>query len=302
MTLTRHSFRGEADLSRILDLVRAMPLSSRHVLDLPWRLSAPVINEGRDGSFWEDANGQVVGFAAWQYYWAALDFFILPGPTEQEVAKEIFAWADARMGERDEERGYPLPYWVEFRDDDSERLQLVKAHGFVLEDAERYTLFHHPLNNLAPVRELPAGFTLRPLLGEQEVAGYAELHRFAFESASMASEWRAHSLRAPHYRSDLDLVICASDGSLAAFCVGWFDQDRRVAQIEPIGVHPDFRRRGLARALFLEMLHRFRAHGATSACIEPFSENVPIHRASEAVGFQRVHTIHRLGKWINQPV
>jgi hypothetical protein len=50
------------------------------------------------------------------------------------------------------------------------------------------------------------------------------------------------------------------------------------------------------------MLHRFKAYGATSAFIEPFLDNAPIHRASEAVGFQQVHTIHRLGKWVNLPV
>ncbi|EFH82907.1 GCN5-related N-acetyltransferase [Ktedonobacter racemifer DSM 44963] len=287
---------------KVFDLVSSFPLVSRHTLDLPWRLSAPVINEGHDGSFWIDTNGRVVGFAAWQYYWAALDFFILPGPTKQEVEAEIFAWAEGRMRECDVERGYPLPYWVEFRDDDAERLQLVKAHGFVLEDNDSYTLFQHALDDLAPVPELSEGFVLRPLMGEQEVADYAELHRLAFESASMTSEWRARSLCTPQYRSDLDLVICAPDGLLAAFCVGWYDPGRHVAQIEPIGVHPRFRRHGLARTLLLTMLHRFKLYGATSAFIEPFSANMPIHRASEAVGFQRVHTIHRLGKWVNQPV
>lgn len=38
------------------------------------------MKEGRDAAFWEDANGKVIGLAAWQYYWAALDFYILPGP------------------------------------------------------------------------------------------------------------------------------------------------------------------------------------------------------------------------------
>jgi mycothiol synthase len=302
MTIIRYPFRGEGDMPEVFDLVSAFPLICRHTLDLPWRLSAPVINEGRDGSFWVDTNGKVVGFAAWQYYWAALDFFILPGSTEQEVEAEIFTWAEERMRERDVERGYPLSYWVEFRDDDNERLQLVRAHGFVLEDNNSYALFQHALDDFAPVPELSEGFTLRPLMGEQEVASYIELHRLAFESSSMTSAWRVRSLRTPQYRSDLDLVISTPDGSLVAFCVGWFDPDRHVAQIEPIGVHPRFRRHGLARTLLLTMLHRFKLHGATSAFIEPFSDNAPIHRASEAVGFQRIHTIHRMGKWVNQPV
>ena len=111
MTITRHAFRGEADVPRMFDLIRGMPLSCRHVIDLPWRLSSPAINEGRDAAFWEDEDteGQVVGFAAWQVYWATLDFFIMPGPETQAVEMDLFAWADGRFRERDEERGRPLP-------------------------------------------------------------------------------------------------------------------------------------------------------------------------------------------------
>ncbi|HLZ57179.1 MAG TPA: hypothetical protein VKR06_09555, partial [Ktedonosporobacter sp.] len=102
-SVIRQPFRGEIDMPRILDLIRSMPLSCRHVIDLPWRLASPVINEGRDAALWEDSDGRVVGFAAWQYYWAALDFFIPPGPTMQAVEADLFVWADERFRERDEE-------------------------------------------------------------------------------------------------------------------------------------------------------------------------------------------------------
>lgn len=240
MPITRYAFRGEADVPRIVDLVCAMPLSCRHVIDLPWRLSAPVINEGRDAALWEDADGQVVGFAAWQLYWAALDFFIMPGPEAQAVESDLFAWADGQFRQRDAERGRPLPYAVEFRDDDEERRRVVEAHGFLMNERDCYVSLQHALVDVTPMPALPDGFTLCPLKGEQEAVAYSELHRAAFESASMTPEWRARTIRMPQYRPDLDLVIGAPDGSLAGFCVGWLDPSRRVAQVEPIGVHPRF--------------------------------------------------------------
>ena len=299
MPITRHPFHCEADISRILDLVLRIPFSCRHVIDLPWRLSSPAINEGRDAAFWEDSDGQIVGFAAWQYYWAVLDFFLLPGHEAQSVEVDLFAWADRRFHERDEERGQPLSYWVEFRDDDRERQQVIERHGFLDEGGDRYVLLQHELATLPPVPTLLDGFTLRPLAGEQEVAAYTEIHRAAFESMSMTPEWRARTLRMPTYRPELDLVISAPDGSLAGFCVGWFDPTRNIAQIEPIGVHPHFHKLGLGRILLLEMLHRFKDHGANSAIVETNVDRTPARHSYESVGFKQIHTIPCRGKWLH---
>lgn len=299
MTVTRYSFHGEADFLRLESLVHRMPSSSRHSIDLFWRLSSPAINEGHDAVFWENADHEVVGFAAWQYYWAAFDFFILPGPDMQAVTDDLFAWADQRFRELDMERGTPLPYWVEFRDDDLERRTFVEAHGFLKDEHACYASFHHPLTELTRVPTLPEGFVLRASAGEQEAAALAELHRAAFESNSVTTEWRARTMHAPQYRPELDLVIGAADGSLAGYCLGWFDPVRQVAQVEPIGVHPRFQRLGLGRILLLEMLHRFKEYGAVDAFIEPDLNNPPIHRASESVGFRQVHTIRRKGKLLS---
>lgn len=304
MTITRRPFRDIADMPRILDLIRAMPLRCRHVLDLPWRLSSPAIHEGRDAVYWENAAGRVVGVAAWQYYWATLDFFILPGPEARDVENALFAWADSRFRERDEERGRPLPYSVEYRDDDEERLRLVESHGFTLDDdddEDSYVFLEHPLSSLAPVPTLPDGFTLRPLNGEQETAAYAGLHRAAFESASMTPEWRARTLLAPQYRPELDLVVCAPGGTLVGFCVGWFDPSRRVAQVEPMGVHPHFQQLGLSRILLLEILRRFKEHGAEKALVETNLDRSAARHAYESAGFRQTHLIRRKEKWVSAP-
>jgi mycothiol synthase len=300
MTISRHPFHGLADLPRVVDLIQHMPLACRHVIDFPWRLSSPAINEGRDAVFWENSDGQVIGFAAWQYYWAALDIYLLPGPQMQTLANDLFAWADQRFRKLDTERGKPLPYWVEFRDDDRERHLLAEEHGFVDEGYERYVSLEHSLANLAPIPTLPDGFILRPLAGGQEAAAYAELHRAAFESTSMTAEWRMRTIQTPQHRSDLDLVVAAPDGSLAGFCIGWFSSERRIAQIEPLGVHPRFQMLGLSRVLLLAMLHRFQALGATSALVETDLERTSARHAYDAVGFQQTHIVHSKGKWLTR--
>lgn len=297
MTITRHRFRGVDDMLNVVGLLRSMPLACRHVVDAPWRLSSPAIAEGRDAVYWRDAEGQVVGLAAWQQYWAALDFFILAGPHEQEVERALFAWAGERFRERDAERGRPLPYAAEFRDDDHVRREVIRAHGFTLDERPCYVIFEQPLGELPPVPALPEGFTLRQLHGEAETEAYAALHRAAFESDSMTAAWRARTLRMPQYHAALDVVISAPDGALAAFCVGWLAPTQRIAQIEPCGAHPDYRRLGLGHVLLLEMLKRFTLHGAERALVETNLERDPARHAYEAVGFRQTHLVLRGEKW-----
>ena len=69
------------------------------------------------------------------------------------------------------------------------------------------------------------------------------------------------------YRADLDCVVEAPDGSFAAYCLAWLDDENRVGELEPVGTHPDHRRRGLASAVCRFALHRLREEGAERAIV-----------------------------------
>jgi GNAT superfamily N-acetyltransferase len=58
------------------------------------------------------------------------------------------------------------------------------------------------------------------------------------------------------YDIDFDLVAVAPDGSLSGCCIAWFDPTTGWAEIEPLGVIPAHRRRGLALALCAEVARR----------------------------------------------
>jgi GNAT superfamily N-acetyltransferase len=63
------------------------------------------------------------------------------------------------------------------------------------------------------------------------------------------------------YDQSLDLVVQAPDGTLAACCIVWWDPGIGVAEIEPLGVVPAHRRRGLARALCMEAATQVAGRG-----------------------------------------
>src|SRR5262249_27204536 len=79
-------------------------------------------------------------------------------------------------------------------------------------------------------------------------------------AASPFTEETYRNIRATWlYDPELDLVAVGPDGQFAACCIAWFDGSSGVAEIEPLGVAPDHRRRGLAVALCLEVAARVAA-------------------------------------------
>ena len=69
------------------------------------------------------------------------------------------------------------------------------------------------------------------------------------------------------YDSEFDLVAVAPDGTFAASCLAWFDPSIGVAEIEPMGVHPDHRRKGLAGSLCHEVARRVAERGGSEVFI-----------------------------------
>jgi len=55
VSVRRRAFGDVADLTPVLDLIRAMPTASRHVLDFGWRLTVPAIAAAGTPGNWQGA-------------------------------------------------------------------------------------------------------------------------------------------------------------------------------------------------------------------------------------------------------
>jgi mycothiol synthase len=186
------------------------------------------------------------------------------------LGPEVLAWGEAHARALPAAEGARPSWWVSARADDPELIALLAAAGF---RPARWTAWRYEraLDDPLPAPTLPDGFVLRPLDGAAEVPAYVDAHRAAFGSTYMTAAWRGQILRVPGYVPDLDLVAAAPDGRVAAFAILWLGPavaGRREGQFEPVGTRPEFRRRGLARALLLEGMRRLRAAGATHALVE----------------------------------
>jgi mycothiol synthase len=285
MQLTQRAFRGPDDLPRISALVRAFPEDNPHVVDLPYRLTSWSLDNPDNAALWEDDSGELMGFAIVQGPWLALDYIVHPAARQLGLELEIVEWGKARGQAIAREQGRRSMLFIGVRQDRPEKAAVLGAQGFKQEEWG-YVHLACPLTGEFPSPQVPDGFELRTLQGEDEIAGYVALHRASFGTNNMTVEWRQRTLQAADYRPELDVVAVAPDGQLVAFCVGWLHPDGSQAQVEPLGVHPDFQKLGLGRAVLLEGLRRMQASGATTALVNTSNGNDPARHLYESVGFQ----------------
>ena len=291
------AFAGEVDLNAMLVLSRANAAGNLHVVDLPYRLSSWALDDSGNIGLWVNAEGRLLAWAVMQTPFWAIDYAFASG-AESHLHRELLAWADQRATEMlVSPDGHPC-WFVNVFSDQSDRIHELDAAGYacqadVGEDSWSKVLLHRPAHLPVAANVLPAGFTIRSLAGETEVEAYVALHRAVFKSKSMTAEWRARTLRHPAYRPDLDLVAVAPDGRLAAFCICWIDDSAAAprGQIEPLGVHEDFRHLGVGRALLSEGLRRLDRRGAERIHVETDKHRDAALVLYEAMGFRALRDV-----------
>lgn len=292
MKIKQRAFSGPADLPQMAALGYAFPTDNLHVVDQPYRFSSWALNEPENTQLWVDEQDRVVVWVVMQTPFWSIDYACHPAVLD-EVHPQLLAWADQRARQLvGSDFGRPM-WFVNVFTDQPVRIRDLEAAGFysvadVGENSWTKVLMQQSALTVESGHTLPAGFVIRPLAGLAEVAAYVDLHQTVFESRSMRIEWRARTLQQPTYRPDLDLVVAATDGRLAAFCVGWLHHgtDGVRGQIEPMGVHPDFRSLGLGRAVLAEGLRRLYAQGAQEVFVETDNYRNAAFALYESVGFR----------------
>jgi ribosomal protein S18 acetylase RimI-like enzyme len=275
MKIGKREFSGAPDKQMMIALARAFPTDNLHVVDLPYRLSSWALNDRDNIALWVNAQEQLLAWAVMQTPFWTIDYTYHPG-ADKSLHRQILAWAEHRARQiLDTPSGHPCWFVMVFVNQ-ADRIRDLESAGFVCQanvadDSWSRVLMLRSAQIPVADYALPTGFSIRPLAGENEVEAYVQLHQAVFESKNMTVEWRMSTLRRPEYQTDLDLVVVSPDGRLAAFCICWIDrisEENPNGQIEPLGVHEDFRQLGLGRAILSEGLRRLRLCGADKVYVE----------------------------------
>src|SRR5215212_168971 len=184
------SYAGEADLPAICDLLNACVAvykldDNYSVEDLRTEFSDPRLDPARDVRLWEDPAGRLIGFGQ---LWSApneeavqdagLNIRIHPEARGNDLESEILAWGAERAREVGQERGKPVQLRSGSKDYDTTRLTYLEQQGFL--PLRYFFKMARPLTEPIPEPQFPAGYTLRHVRDDADVAEWVACFNESF--------------------------------------------------------------------------------------------------------------------------
>jgi ribosomal protein S18 acetylase RimI-like enzyme len=161
------------------------------------------------------------------------------------------------------------------------------AHGYEPDAPDAWSQLNE--RDLGDVEKpaLPAGFSFRTA-AEAGSGAVVQAHVDAWAPTSYTASSYEGLRRAPGYRADLHVLVEAPDGTMACSAIMWLDDVNETVEFEPVGTHPGYRRRGLARAMLLHGLHLAQAAGARHATVACMGASPPARDLYYGVGFREL--------------
>jgi GNAT superfamily N-acetyltransferase len=194
----------------------------------------------------------------WSTGWRApvgLSYELRPG--SRELLPELLDWSGAAR--------------VVAKSGDDETAAELESLGFAHDPRAPWIRWNS--RSLGAVEEpvLPPGYRLGTMADRFDSASRAAAHRSAFTRPGAPSRFTGEVYacvrRETNWRADLDCVVVAPDGTVAAYALAWLDERNGLGELEPVGVRADEQRQGLGRAVCLYALQRLRTAGAETALV-----------------------------------
>ncbi|MBN2258395.1 MAG: GNAT family N-acetyltransferase [Anaerolineaceae bacterium] len=186
---------------------------------------------------------------------------------------------------------------------DTLRVNTLRSSGFIPQDLMTLHLSRSLSEPIPPI-QLPDGFTIRPVSGEQEVDALVALYHDAYGSEIMKRDDVLSIMRTTSYDRELDLVVVSPGGRLAGLCTCNIEEElskvlpHPLGSTDPVLVHPDFQGKGIARALIWSGWEKLKSRGIEQAELSTSSQNSKGIAAFTKAGYR----IDGRLQWFSHPV
>ncbi len=229
---------------------------------------------------WE-ADGRIVGVAHPE---AGGDIWLEVDPAFRHLEDEMLAWGESH---RSQSRRPGQPFSTHVVEGDTVREQVLASRGWTQGDLSGH-LRRRPMTDPLPEGPVADSYLVRSLdlTTARDSEGRVAVSRATF-GTKRTGEMMQVLAQAPSYLPDLDLAAIAADGTFAAYTTVWWEPTNKYVIFEPVGTHPEHRRKGLASALMAEGLRRAAALGAETAHVGS-GAGAPSNVLYDSLGFTEV--------------
>ncbi|MFW9806828.1 MAG: GNAT family N-acetyltransferase [Candidatus Thorarchaeota archaeon] len=211
-------------------------------------------------------------------------FWMNVHPEHHELAREIIPAIEEqrRSSTKDKSKGLKIgtPIPVGF----GSRINILKEFGF-----EDGGLCEHnqvrPLDLPPPDFQPPESYIVRQVKLPEDFEPYSEAVNTVFSHCHMTEKLAMLYTEAGFYKDELDLVVEAPDGSFAAFVTVRIDPITKMAELEPVGTHPNHRGKGLAKAVCAEGIRRVQKYNPSCIVILGAASTDAAARLYHSLGF-----------------
>lgn len=294
--MKRRSYRSDADVG-LLQAFNAKAIAQTagcgyvHPGDIPHRLfNGNKLFDPREVlTIWE-AEDEVVAWVLVGPQHRSYDAQVRPDMRGTRFEREVLEYAENRTLELmhlhkiEADRIYDTAYRC-----DTTRTRLLTELGWESDSKPPWVLNRAPLAGLVePV--VPDGYVIRAISGLDEAPALADVHAASFGSTWTPEMYRK-LMQSPGYAIEREFIAEAADGTFAAFTVTWHDHVNRMGLLEPVGTHPDHRRRGLGKALVLFAMRRMAAEGMKYATVVNEGTNEAARHLYRTCGFKPWHLL-----------
>lgn len=166
------------------------------------------------------------------------------------------------------------------------RIDILREFGYEKGDLCEHNRIR-PLDLPPPDFQPPEGYTVRHVKLPEDFEPYSEVVNTVFSHCGMTEKLAMLYTEAGFYNDELDLVVEAPDGSFAAFVTVRIDPNNRMAELEPVGTHPDHRGRGLGKAVCAEGIRRVQKYNPSCIVILGAASTEAAKKLYDSLGFTK---------------
>jgi mycothiol synthase len=220
------------------------------------------------------------------------DCWIQIHPNYRYLEKKIVRWLEKQRRKIKSDKNHKSELRFRVDETDEKRIALMTELGYENLGLEEYNQ-RRPIDAPIPEYQLPEGFSIKSADIEKDFIQYKKAQSSVFPHCnSMTKERLRLYATASFYNKDLDLVAVNRHGDFAAFCTVRIDPVSRMAELEPVGTHPKYRKLGLAKSVICEGLRRVQKYHPSSMCILGAAASEAANRLYESAGFTESTEVH----------